>query len=278
MVTDTFGKCDNENGPESKSGPLKILSLMDRVVQLLDEKRAAVTMAHSREALQSDCGGRAGQGSLYELGTLLGWQPETLIWMLYAYFDESGEHDKTSGRLARLTMGGALGTFALWQAFQADWEKVLSNHNIGMFHATDDKHNYALMDDIYRVIDKHDMRLFGTTHSGDDPNRVFEAAYGRNVIDVLKMVQQEAGRQNDECQLMIAEHKGFSINRIVRFYEKARELLPGFAGFTTQRPQACCPLQLADLVAYAVRSQAAGDTSFVRRLRHKHSFHIWLAP
>jgi hypothetical protein len=88
-------------------------------------------MTYSREAVQSDrrstspdlredCVHGRCAGSLRELGAQLGWRPETLIWMLYAYFDESGEHDKTTGRLVRLTMGGALGTFAMWQAFETD--------------------------------------------------------------------------------------------------------------------------------------------------------------
>jgi hypothetical protein len=111
----------------------------------------------------------------------------------------------------------------------------------------------------------------------------FAEAYGQGVIDALKMVQQETGRQNDDCRLVIAEHPGFSINRIFDYYRRVRELLPRFAGLTTERSAACYPLQLADLavtaasVAYAVRSKAAEDDSLVRRLRHQHSFHIRLA-
>jgi hypothetical protein len=57
-----------------------------------------------------------------------------------------------------------LGTFATWQAFEGDWNKVLNNHDIATFHAADDKNNDELMQDVSQVADKHSMWLFGTTH------------------------------------------------------------------------------------------------------------------
>jgi hypothetical protein len=43
---------------------------------------------------------------------------------------------------------------------------------------------------------------------------VFKEAYGKSVIEVLKMVHQQAGRENDDCRLIFAERKNFSIRRI----------------------------------------------------------------
>lgn len=122
------------------------------------------------------------------------------------------------------------------------------------------------------MIYSREAPFLDTTHSDESPDTVFEEAYGQDVIDVLKMVQQEAGRQSSDCHLVIVEHRGFSIDRIFNRYREVRMLLPRFSRLTTLRPTACYPLQLADLIAYAVRSQAAGDDSFVRHLRHRHSF------
>jgi hypothetical protein len=142
---------------------------------------------------EAGCSGfdqRAERGRiLYELGTLLGWQPETLVWMLYGLFDESGEHKK-DGRLIRLSIGGALATFDTWQAFTKDWIAILHNHHIETFHATEDKSNVALMEDVYHAVDKHKMWLFGTTDTGQRESNVFKEAYGKGVVDLLKTVHR----------------------------------------------------------------------------------------
>ena len=44
--------------------------------------------------------------------------------MLWAYFDESGEHDQ-SGALMRLTIGGGIAPFEEWEALSIRWSALL---------------------------------------------------------------------------------------------------------------------------------------------------------
>jgi hypothetical protein len=231
-------------------------------------------MLHTKEVVHLDFGRQAEQeGFLYELGSLLGWQSGTLVWMLYGFFDESGEH--ADGRLIRLTIGGGLATFDTWQALTKDWITVIANHNIEMFHAADDKNNELLMQDIYRAIDKYPVWMFGTTHVGQNESTSFKGAYGAGVIEMLKMVHRQAEAERDEFQIVFAEHKDFRIGRIAKYCEKLKLQLPLLNGWSSSRPQTCRPLQLSDLVAHAVKCSAAGDQRYVKRLNHKHSFHIF---
>ena len=214
---------------------------------------------------------------LNELGTILGWQSGAFVWMLYGFFDESGQHD-AGGHLIRLTIGGALASFDTWQAFEKDWTRILANHNLAMFHATDNSRNEALMQDAYRTIDKYPMWMFGTTHTGQNEGNVFKEAYGNCVVDLLKMAHRQTVSEHEEFQLVFAEHQDFRIARIAAYCERMQELLPKLNGWSSSRPRNCCPLQLSDLIAYAVRCLVAGDDSYVRALRRRHSFHVLPAP
>jgi hypothetical protein len=212
---------------------------------------------------------------LYELGTLLGWQSETLVWMLYGFFDESGEH-AASGHLIRLTIGGALAKFETWQALMKDWIAMLGSHHITMFHAANDKANDALMQDIFRIVDKYPMiRLFGSTHRGCQEKSLFKEAYGKGVTDLLKMVHRETDNEAEKFQFIVAEHKDFRIGRIAKYCEKMELVLPRLDGWSSSKPQTCHPLQLSDLIAHAVKCQATGDDRYVKRLNYRHSFHIF---
>ena len=45
--------------------------------------------------------------------------------MLWAYFDESGEHHKETGHLTQLTVGGWIATSETWKAFEGEWKLAL---------------------------------------------------------------------------------------------------------------------------------------------------------
>src|SRR5229473_3798230 len=105
------------------------------------------------------------------------------------------------------------------------------------------------MQDIYRVIDKYPMWMFGTTHIGQHKDNLFKEAYGKGVIELLKMVHRQADTERDEFQLVFAEHRDFRIGRIARYCEKMKLLLPKLNGWSSSRPQTCLPLQLSDLGA-----------------------------
>jgi hypothetical protein len=57
--------------------------------------------------------------------------------MLFAYFDESGEHDLTTGELIRLTLGGLVAPKEAWKSFEQEWRAALAWAGIEMFHMAD---------------------------------------------------------------------------------------------------------------------------------------------
>jgi hypothetical protein len=270
-----YGMNENRLGGRVRAEKNKACGNRSCSLRKLHETGAAVIMLHLKEVVYLDFGQQVQQeGFLYELGSLLGWQSGTLVWMLYGFFDESGEH--ADGRLIRLTIGGGLATFDTWQALTKNWIEVLANQNIKTFHAADDKNNELLMQDIYRAIDKHPMLwMFGTTHAGQNENNLLKEAYGKGAIEMLKMVHRQAETEHDEFQIVFAELKDFRIGRIAKYCEKLKSQLPLLNGWSSSRPQTCGPLQLADLVAHAVKCDATGDHRYVKRLKHKHSFHIF---
>jgi hypothetical protein len=68
-----------------------------------------------------------------ELSSGLFWQPSEVIAMLWAYFDESGEHD-ASGALRALTIGGLVAPFEAWQQLEKEWRAALRSEGLSTFH------------------------------------------------------------------------------------------------------------------------------------------------
>ena len=60
-----------------------------------------------------------------------------VVMMIWGFWDESGEHDKTSGHLVRLTIGGAFASFEAWESFAMDWAALLQWAGIEAFRMTD---------------------------------------------------------------------------------------------------------------------------------------------
>src|SRR5215469_1800948 len=57
--------------------------------------------------------------------------------VLWAYFDESGEHQPKTGKLCRLTIGGGLSTLENWQRVEREWRAALHGEAVSVFHMTD---------------------------------------------------------------------------------------------------------------------------------------------
>jgi hypothetical protein len=73
----------------------------------------------------------------------LGWKPQTVIGMMWAYFDESGEHGP-DGKLLRLTLGGFMAPIENVRRLCERWEEALHAEGLGEFHmkhiASDEDH------------------------------------------------------------------------------------------------------------------------------------------
>ncbi len=48
--------------------------------------------------------------------------------MLWAYFDESGLHDRGTGHLKRLSFGGCLASSERWNGFEGEWFVVRDHY------------------------------------------------------------------------------------------------------------------------------------------------------
>jgi hypothetical protein len=210
-----------------------------------------------------------------ELGQALGWRERTVLWMLYAYFDESGEKGP-GGKLVRLTLGGGMAPFATWKALSQVWDAMLSTHHIAMFHTTRDKRYPDLMADAFKAVDQHmDISFLGCSIASQEGLDEFNDLYGAAVVNTLKAVYQTARIIGDpEVRLVFAVHEGFSITRIAKYVDLIRRALPVFEGWAAEPPRRCNPLQVADLAAHAVQCYYAGDDSIFQRLRQRHSFYV----
>lgn len=62
--------------------------------------------------------------------------------MLWAYFDESGTHDETTGRENWLVFGGAIATQESWEQVSVAWNDALADFSIPPpFHMVDFAHS-----------------------------------------------------------------------------------------------------------------------------------------
>lgn len=71
------------------------------------------------------------------LAAALFWRPSARILMLYAYFDESGEHDPATGRLVDMTLGGCVSSEMSWSALTLEWNEALHAEGVSHFHMAD---------------------------------------------------------------------------------------------------------------------------------------------
>jgi hypothetical protein len=63
----------------------------------------------------------------------IGTTDDSLIAMLEAYFDESGNDDRSN----IFTVAGFIATRSQWEAFEAEWKELLADEKIERFHRVD---------------------------------------------------------------------------------------------------------------------------------------------
>lgn len=72
-----------------------------------------------------------------ETAAMLRWNSCSGVVMLWAYFDESYEHDPTTGHAVRMTMGGCIASADNWKRLTAEWDREIAKAGIDMFHMAD---------------------------------------------------------------------------------------------------------------------------------------------
>ncbi len=201
--------------------------------------------------------------------------------MLLAYFDESGEHNRDSGNLSRLTVGGLLTTLENWQRISAEWNKVLETKSVTTFHMTDfeayegEFHGWSkgrherLVERLLTILIKEPITIIGVSMVADGTRKRFRRTYAKCVVQAINGACM-SGRLNygqQPLSLVFAKTNDFSYRRIAAWCDKISLALPSLTSCTGTDPESCPPLQAADLVAYELARLERGQN------RYRYPFH-----
>lgn len=200
-----------------------------------------------------------------ELGLGLGWRADTVVAMTWIYFDESGEHSP-SGMLRRLTLGCGISTFSAWQELTKEWNAVLVDAGIGMFHMADfearakpfdawsEEKRRRVLNGLLDIISRHIPAFCGYSDSAANLPRVgnFRSAYQANVNKAFKETILKLEEFSPEpITIVFARHKNIKaefLGHLFDFFSYWAGDKIKFGGFGD--PIDLPPLQVADLVAY----------------------------
>jgi hypothetical protein len=194
--------------------------------------------------------------------------------MTWVYFDESGEHDRTSGRLTRLTLGCGIASFDQWKSIDGPWRRVLEDAGVSMFHMADfeaRKPPYDLWDDAKRkdVLNKllnlmcESIPVYwGVSDFSEEipTTSKFRKAYQSNVIKLFLELVRKREELSGDITCVFARHKNISAQFVGRFFDFFEHWLPNrlkFGGFG--EPSAFPQLQVADIIAYEFSRTARKD-------------------
>jgi hypothetical protein len=191
-----------------------------------------------------------------ELVIGLCWKPEETVAMLWAYFDESGEYDPTSGYLSSLTIGGLIGTVWQWQRLDKQWAAALERAGIAEFHRKNVSHS-GLIDELYRIIAGNVRNVFGFTTRviEANPRKQHSSTYEASLVDCLMEVASVSSKTVDKISIMFAKHPEYG--RQKRFFDLIDYGDARLGRLALGDPSDTNPLQAADLVAHDLRPQGS---------------------
>jgi hypothetical protein len=195
-----------------------------------------------------------------EMASMLGWAPQQEVWMLYGFFDESGEHPNGAD-LECLTIGGCIATADEWGGFSAAWDIFREEHGVDHFHANELRDE--TLEAAANVITQHVRHLFGVSvhippkHRPDlgrrkPKKRALQAFYEHSAVDMIWHAGRHAGALGEDVVLVFAEHPDFSLSRLAKHFGEFQAADPRLDSVTVGRPERMVQLQAADLVAYEV--------------------------
>ena len=135
----------------------------------------------------------------WEFPQRLGWQNESLVLVIWAYYDESGEY--VDGKIINMTVAGCVSTAKKWTVFDAKWKEFLASEGLSEFHMTDFEawvppFNFALPDG-ERDKEKHKRILNGVL------DLILECVEGFYAYSAVSMYyperEQTHGQLMDDC-------------------------------------------------------------------------------
>jgi hypothetical protein len=190
-----------------------------------------------------------------ELAAGVCWKPEEMIAMLWAYFDESGDH-KQAGTLTRLTIGGLIASADAWKAFDDEWTWALAAKNRRHFHRRD--FQVEEVDTFVRIICRHVGHAVSFSAAGANTYDTYE----KGLVDCL--VQAANISAGERVSLVFAKHPEFKPVHIQRYYEIVNYGSAQLRGLAFDDPKEVQPLQAADLIAHSLRNDV--ETQRLREL------------
>jgi hypothetical protein len=220
--------------------------------------------------------------------------------MLWVYLDESGVHDKTTGKEAALVLGGCLANYADWLRFERAWQRALKDEKIDWFHMVDfespdsdvsyNRHHWseekhrAFLARLLNIIHDHVKSIVGAGCFVSDPDAPLSDSYLANVTGALRSTITEAkfwAFPEEKVSVVFAAHPKVSGQRIGQYFDAVNAAIPGrLEDFSIGNPKSNPPLQAADLAAYELgrffpRWDWWNARYPLRRLYGRHRVEMW---
>jgi hypothetical protein len=197
--------------------------------------------------------------------------------MLWAYVDDSNIHDRGTGNVETVGMGGGIASFYNWRSLEEAWQEELNREGVRSFHMTDfESYNKQfkgwsvarheqLLNALLCII-RENIVAFVCYSVPTSPGKEFPETYKAALGRMLHYCGQTAislGESN--ISLVFAHQPQVKSGGIASFLDLAKRAFPEIASFTGANPSDCYALQAADLLAYElVRWRGVPDLAGTR--------------
>lgn len=187
--------------------------------------------------------------------------------MIWVHLDESGIHDRATGKLRRLALAGCLAHEVDWLRFEMEWKPVLKAYNVDCFHMVDFEHGWGafagwdkpkrqnFLNQLLACFDPHVKAMFGASTTIQDPNEPLRVAYLNNIKRAMRNafhVGHFWAYPQEKMSLVFAKHPQVASIHVEQYVEAVQEDIPNLGTVTFADPKEIVALQAADLVAYEI--------------------------
>jgi hypothetical protein len=189
--------------------------------------------------------------------------------MLWAQLDETGIHDKGTGRYKHLVVGGAIAEFSDWQTLEASWRIALKDEGLAAFHMShfeasqyefdgwSPARHRNLLNRLLHIIWESNIRACfaaGTIAPKEQKGRTwFPTIYKRCVRRMLTDLLWQAdyvGSEERDIRAVFARHKEIDYPALAHYYQLISPVLPRRILMAEDIPERSPSLQVADLIVY----------------------------
>jgi len=195
--------------------------------------------------------------------------------MLWAYMDETGIHDKTTGHYKHLAIGGAIAEFCYWQTLEKKWRDALNDYGLNAFHMshfeaydyefsrdkgwTEARHKQFLNRLLHIIWESNIRTCFaaGTLAPKEQKGRTwFPAIYKRCVRRMLTDLLEQAdqadyiGSGDRQIRAVFAKHQEINYPALSHYYARISRGLPRPILMAEELPERSPSLQVADFIVY----------------------------